>query len=227
MDHSDHIFLSRIFRFYEVVSIWNGIYWGVAAYLHDNRLEENEMNHRILNIFLFVVIALSGCRNEESEKYSRSIRPTDSSITGLSENTILTGNTRPEILVAYAKTLLETPYLYASADPSAGFDCSGFITYVFNHFHIKVPRSSVDFTNQGKQVFLENAKPGDLILFTGTDSSTRRVGHMGIIVSNFEGGIQFIHSTSGGARAVVITPMENYYKSRFVKVIRVFPDSFF
>jgi len=62
-------------------------------------------------------------------------------------------------------------------------------------------------------------------LFTGTDISIRYVGHMGIIVSNDDGNIKFIHSTSGKAKAVVITPFDIYYKSRFVKVIRLFPDT--
>jgi cell wall-associated NlpC family hydrolase len=72
-----------------------------------------------------------------------------------------------------------------------------------------------------------DAGPGDLILFTGTDSTTRVVGHMGIVESNENGRLQFIHSTSVKGKGVVITPFENYYKSRFVKVIRIFPGYFF
>ena len=134
---------------------------------------------------------------------------------------------QPDSLVAFAKTLVGIPYLYASTDPRKGFDCSGFITYVFNHFNIAVPRSSVDFTDYGKEIGIEKAKPGDLILFTGTDSTILIVGHMGIIESVKEDTLRFIHSTSGKAKGVVITPFENYYKSRFVKVIRVFRDEFF
>ena len=97
-------------------------------------------------------------------------------------DSINTGNTRPAELIAFAKTLIDVPYKYASTDPSEGFDCSGFITYIFNHFDIAVPRSSVGFTNMGKTIDLQNARPGDLILFTGTDSSIRVVGHMGLVV---------------------------------------------
>ncbi|MBC7873619.1 MAG: C40 family peptidase [Ferruginibacter sp.] len=133
----------------------------------------------------------------------------------------------PDSIVAFARTLMGIPYLYASTDPSKGFDCSGLITYVFNHFNIAVPRSSVDFTNMGREISLDNAKPGDLILFTGTDSTIRIVGHMGIVESINDDTVNFIHSTSGKAKGVVITPFENYYRSRFVKVIRVFPEEFF
>lgn len=125
-------------------------------------------------------------------------------------------------LVSFAKTQLGVPYKYASADPAQGFDCSGFITYVFNHFDVDVPRSSVDFTNVGEDVPWQQALPGDLILFNGTDSLIKEVGHMGIITDNKDGKLEFIHSTSGKQKAVVITPFEEYYKSRFVKVIRVF-----
>jgi cell wall-associated NlpC family hydrolase len=138
-------------------------------------------------------------------------------------SSIETGKTLPAGVVAYAKTLIGIPYKYASADPSAGFDCSGFITYVFNHFHISVPRSSVDFTNVGNEIDREGAEPGDLVLFTGTDADLYVVGHIGIVVSNENGHLQFIHSSSGKAKGVVITDLGDYYKNRFVKVIRIFP----
>jgi len=51
----------------------------------------------------------------------------------------------------------------------------------------------------GRTIPKDSAKPGDLVLFTGTDSTERFVGHMGIITSNQNGAIEFIHSTSGKA----------------------------
>lgn len=140
---------------------------------------------------------------------------------------IKTGLTVPDSLVAFGKSLVGTPYLYASSDPANGFDCSGFITYVFNHFGIAVPRSSVDFTDVGLEIPKEIASPGDLILFTGTDSTIRSVGHMGIVESNEKGNLLFLHSTSGRAYGVVISPLKGYYEARFVKVIRVFPQTYF
>ena len=135
---------------------------------------------------------------------------------------INTGNTTPDELLAYANTLIGTPYKYGSTDPNVGFDCSGFITHVFNRFKIGVPRSSIDFTNVEREIPLQQAKPGDLILFTGTDSTLREVGHMGIIVSNENNQNSFIHSTSGKQHSVTITPLNQYYMGRFLKVIRIF-----
>ncbi|RYZ17153.1 MAG: peptidoglycan endopeptidase, partial [Chitinophagaceae bacterium] len=60
-----------------------------------------------------------------------------------------TKKVKPADLVSFARTLTGTPYVYGSTDPKVGFDCSGFITYVFNHFGIQVPRSSIDFTQVG------------------------------------------------------------------------------
>lgn len=126
-------------------------------------------------------------------------------------------------LVLYAKSLIGIPYKYASTDPAEGFDCSGFITFVFNHFNWEVPRSSVDFTNYGQQINPLIAKEGDLILFTGTNDSIRIVGHMGIITQNTDT-LKFIHSTSGRAYGVTISNLTEHYQKRFVKVIRIFPD---
>lgn len=133
----------------------------------------------------------------------------------------------PDSLVAFARTLKGVPYKYASTDPAKGFDCSGFITYVFSHFNIRVPRSSVSFTDYGKTIPLSNAMPGDLILFTGTDSTIRVVGHMGIVESWKKDTLYFIHASSGKANGVVISPLGKYYRGRFVKTIRVFPDQWF
>jgi cell wall-associated NlpC family hydrolase len=130
-------------------------------------------------------------------------------------------NVNVDSLLSFAKSLIGTPYVYASSDPAVGFDCSGFITYVFNHFNIEVPRSSKDFRDEGITIPLAESKPGDLILFTGTDSTERVIGHMGIIVKNNNEGTFFIHSTSGKAHSVVITQLNDYYMGRFVKVVRI------
>jgi murein DD-endopeptidase / murein LD-carboxypeptidase len=138
---------------------------------------------------------------------------------------IITGKTTPAELVTYATSLTGIPYKYGSIDPKEGFDCSGFITYVFHHFGIIVPRRSVDFTNVDHEISLQDAKTGDLILFTGTDSTDRTVGHMGIIITQPTGPPKFIHSTSGKAYGVTTTPLNTYYMGRYMKTIRIFPQN--
>ena len=138
---------------------------------------------------------------------------------------IHTKDVLPQPVVDFAKTLIGIPYRYASTDPKVGFDCSGFITYVFSHFNIIVPRSSIDFTNVGRSIPADSAKAGDLILFTGTDSTEKFVGHMGLVISNQNGQLDFIHSTSGKKYGVTITPLNDYYKSRYMKTIRIFSEN--
>jgi len=136
-------------------------------------------------------------------------------------NTLRRDSSLPEKIVAFAKTQIGVPYKYCSMSPDGGFDCSGFVNYVFNHFNISVPRSSVEFTNIGEEIILRNAQPGDLILFTGTNARKRIVGHIGIIIANDNGEISFIQSSSGAVYSVVVSPLDKYYMSRFVKVIRI------
>ncbi len=138
--------------------------------------------------------------------------------------TINTRNVPADSVVSFAKTLIGTRYKYGSSDKEKGFDCSGFITYVFSHFGIKVPRSSIEFTNAGKEVPLKDARKGDLILFTGSDASSGVVGHMGIISQHKNGKPYFIHSASGNAKGVMISDMNSYFTPRFIKVIRVFTE---
>jgi cell wall-associated NlpC family hydrolase len=141
---------------------------------------------------------------------------------GLVAVLINSGKVNRDSLVAFAKSLLGTPNLYGSTDPQKGFDCSGFISYVFNHFNITVPRSSYDFANIGIKKTLVTCKTGDLILFTGTDPNERTIGHIGIVCETVNGNPAFIHSTSGKAYGVTITSIDNpFYQDRLMAVIDI------
>lgn len=125
-------------------------------------------------------------------------------------------------LVAFAKKYIGTKYAYACSTPEAGFDCSGFINYVYNHFKFEVPRSSKDFEHVGRNVPVSNLKKGDLVLFTGTDPSSRQIGHIGIIIEPAGMNSEFIHSSSGSANGVTISSLdEPHYTRRFVKVVDI------
>jgi len=125
-------------------------------------------------------------------------------------------------LLYFAQSLIGTPYREASSDPSHGFDCSGFVSYVFKSFNANVPRSSGDYANLGREIRIEDAMPGDVILFKGTKTHhPHSIGHVGIIYSNEGNEIRFIHSTSGKEYGVTISAMDDTYKRRFVKVVRL------
>ncbi len=135
---------------------------------------------------------------------------------------INTRNLHPDIVVKFAESLQGIPYNYGSAVKEKGFDCSGFIYYVFNNYKIMVPRVSRDFTNAGMPVSTLESKRGDIILFTGSNPSGGVVGHMGLLTKNDQGLLKFIHVASGKGGGVTISSMNSYFMPRFVKVIRVF-----
>lgn len=185
--------------------------------------------------YLIILVFLLSCTDPATTAESEAVAvSTDSMVSDAAESEGISNNeervprdstyriaTDRREVVNFAKTLIGVPYRYASSNPDEGFDCSGFITYVYKHFNEAVPRSSVDFTHLGREVIREDARPGDLILFTGTDSTDRTVGHMGIVVENSDS-LRFIHSTSGKAWGVTITPLNKYYSGRFVKVIDLY-----
>ena len=124
-------------------------------------------------------------------------------------------------LIGFAKKLIGIPYRYATSNPDVGFDCSGFVSYVFKNIGFKVPRSSREFVTTGKPVALEDAKVGDVLIFTGSNPKVRKIGHVGIIYSINGDEIHFIHASSGKANGVTITPLNTYYKSRFIKAVTI------
>ena len=119
-------------------------------------------------------------------------------------------------LIDFAKQQLLVPYKYASCDPEVGFDCSGFVFYVFQQFNIQTPRSSSAFLSAGKAKELYEAEKGDVLVFTGTDANRRVGGHVGIVLST-DSAIEFIHSSSGNAMGVTISSLEEpNYKKRYL-----------
>ena len=127
-------------------------------------------------------------------------------------------------LVAFAKTFIGTPYVYAKQDPKIGFDCSGFINYIFKNFNISVPRSSSGFKDFGKEIDIENVRIGDVLVFTGYQDRTV-IGHLGIVCEANGMNSKFIHASSGKAMQVTISDLNStHYAKRFLKVVDVIND---
>jgi len=109
-------------------------------------------------------------------------------------------------VVAYAKQFIGVPYRYGGSSPKTGFDCSGFTSYVYKHFGVKLPRSSRDQLKVGKSVSRSELKPGDLVLFGNP------VHHVGIYVGND----QYIHAPRTGERVKIskLSGRKFYYARR-------------
>jgi cell wall-associated NlpC family hydrolase len=105
--------------------------------------------------------------------------------------------------VLYARQLLGVPYSYGGSSPSTGFDCSGFVRFVYDHFGIELPHSSYAQFQLGRRVGRGSLEPGDLVFFDG-------VGHVGLYI----GGGQFIHAPHSGT-SVSIDSLAGWYSARY------------
>ncbi|WP_339886884.1 C40 family peptidase [uncultured Flavobacterium sp.] len=124
-------------------------------------------------------------------------------------------------LVDFAKNLLEVPYVYGTQDPKKGFDCSGFVNYVFKNFNITVPRSSSGFKNFGKKINVEDVKLGDVLVFNGYKDKTI-IGHLGIVCEANGLNSKFIHASSGKVMGVTISDLNSdHYSKRFNHAVDV------
>lgn len=124
-------------------------------------------------------------------------------------------------IIVYAKKYLGTPYVYASNNPKRGFDCSGFVSYVFNNFCVTLPRSSSGYKNLGRALKPEEFKVGDVLVFYGYKNKNI-VGHVGIICEANGMQSKFIHASSGKAQQVTITALDTeHYTKRFYKCVDV------
>lgn len=115
-------------------------------------------------------------------------------------------------IIATARKYIGVPYVWGGTTPS-GFDCSGFVQYVFKAHGISLLRTTSQQYGQGKSVAKANLKTGDLVFFNTSGSG---VSHVGIYIGNN----QFIHASS--SNGVMISSMQNsYWSARYLGARRV------
>ncbi len=112
----------------------------------------------------------------------------------------------------YAYQYLGCPYSWGGRDPS-GFDCSGFVSYVYAHFGITLNRVAQDQAKNGYGVSASELQPGDILCFY---SGSSYIGHVGIYI----GFGKFIHAQNS-ATGVVITDLAGHYAERGFEARRI------
>jgi cell wall-associated NlpC family hydrolase len=112
-------------------------------------------------------------------------------------------------VVGIAMRYLGTPYRWGGSSPSTGFDCSGFVMFVFSQVGVSLPHNAAAQYGYGAPVSRADLQPGDLVFFNG-------LGHNGIYV----GGNSFIHSPHTGD-SVKISSMSGWYASTYVGARRL------
>ena len=111
-------------------------------------------------------------------------------------------------VVGIAMRYLGVPYVWGGSTPR-GFDCSGFVSYVFAQIGVSVPHSSYSQFGMGTAISINALQPGDLVFFAGAS-------HVGIYI----GGGQFIHAPHTGD-VVKISSLSGYYSSNFAGARRI------
>ena len=121
------------------------------------------------------------------------------------------GQKKYDQIIAEGKKHLGVPYVFSGVTP-AGFDCSGFIYYLYNKAGVKIPRrSSLDYFLKDT-VTVKNPVPGDIVFFKNTYIAT--ISHVAIYLGNDE----ILHANTGGVAIVKLS--SKYWKDRTVAIKR-------
>ncbi len=110
-------------------------------------------------------------------------------------------------IIETAKLYIGTPYLYGGSTP-AGFDCSGFVKYIYESIGVTLPRTSNSQASVGTYVSREDLKTGDIVCF----GSSSYINHVGIYV----GDGKFIHSPRSGYTVCIANVDRGGYSSPFM-----------
>lgn len=123
------------------------------------------------------------------------------------------GTATADKIIATARNYIGVPYVWGGTSPS-GFDCSGFVYYVFKQHGITLNRTTATQYSHGTYVSKSNLQPGDLVFFQNT--YTTGISHIGIYI----GSGQFIHASS--SKGVTISSLSNsYWSSHYYGARRV------
>lgn len=120
-------------------------------------------------------------------------------------------------LVSRAMNYLGTPYRYGGTSPKTGFDCSGFVYYLYGAvFGQRIPRMPHDMAREGMTVARSDLQRGDLVFFGSRGTFT----HIGI----YAGNDQFVHATHRGSPVMVTHLDSDYFRTRYITAVRLSPQ---
>ncbi|MDO9595449.1 MAG: C40 family peptidase [Lutibacter sp.] len=167
----------------------------------------------LVGILIIVLSTRAYCSSREVD------RVLERNKTIVESNPIKNDVSLEENIVNFGMKLLGTPYVVAGNGKN-GFDCSGFVHYVFKHFEIQVPRSSSQFKNFGVEIPIDSVRKGDILVFLSPSRNV--IGHVGIVTNPKGNESDFIHASSGREMKVIVTNLKKEsYTRRFVKAVRV------
>jgi len=121
-----------------------------------------------------------------------------------------------ENILLNAKKYLGGKYVWGGTKPE-GFDCSGYMQYIYKKEGVAIPRTAYAQSKVGKEVSRYNLKKGDLLFFLTDKKRGIPITHVGMYI----GDGKFIHAASK-RKGIIITSLEkSRYSSLFVKATRI------
>ena len=117
-------------------------------------------------------------------------------------------------IATYALTFVGSPYSWGGNSPATGFDCSGFVQYIFSQYGYTTSRVANDVLSDGKPVDPADIQPGDVLCFY---SGNGYVGHVGIYV----GDNTFVHAANSISGVVTTSLSTGYYATRGYEIRRI------
>lgn len=125
-------------------------------------------------------------------------------------------------LVALAKNYLGFPYIFGGTT-ERGFDCSGFVYFLFQKMGYPIPRMPADQCILGEDIKFDDIQRGDLIFFKGRNVYSNWIGHVGMAIEPDEKGTKrFIHAETYRTGVRVDSLTQPYYHQRFIRATRIF-----
>lgn len=165
---------------------------------------------RIQKLIQQEAIEAAYAAKEGSSNAANSIRSSSGSGGGVSGTVKVSGGGQQ--ILSFASQFVGTPYVWGGTSPSPGFDCSGYVQYVYRHAGISLNRTSEQQFNNGVSVSRSELRPGDIVFFHTYSSGA---SHVGI----YAGNNTMINSSNGGVSYDDMT--DSYWASRYLGARRV------
>ncbi len=109
----------------------------------------------------------------------------------------------------FALGLLDTGYRFGGKNPDAGLDCSGMVSYIYQHAAgMRLRGSAADIARQGRSIERSKLRPGDLVFFNTRNAP---FSHVGVYIGNQ----RFVHAPSSNGRVRIDSLSARYYAQRF------------
>lgn len=196
--------------------------WALSQRYHVSLTHLEQWNHLTVHSVLPIAarLTLNGANPSPPRVHNMPTQTTSSTqarsaqLSGRSssgQSSVVAAGVRGLSVVSYAEEFIGVPYVWGGVGPS-GFDCSGFVQFVYGHFGVQLGRTSYEQFDEGTAVYESELLPGDLVFFNTYGAGP---SHVGIYV----GSGQFI--SASGSAVQILSLNATYWLSHYIGARRV------